>query len=72
MMPSKQLRDAPFARLLAAMAVAFVFGLAMATAECPALTRAFGEVKRVISLAIAKAVVAVCAPCSIPSRETAR
>ena len=51
------LKIPPVTGVVTAMAVAFVFGLAMATAECPALTRAFGEVKRVISLAIAKAVV---------------
>ena len=51
------LKIPPVMDVVTAIAVAFVFGLAMATVECPALTRAFGEVKRVISLAIAKAVV---------------
>jgi Na+/H+-dicarboxylate symporter len=51
------LKIPPVMDVVAAIAVAFVFGLAMATVECPALTRAFGEIKRVISLAIAKAVV---------------
>ena len=51
------LKIPPVMDVVTAIAVAFVFGLAMATVECPALTRAFGEIKRVISLAIAKAVV---------------
>ena len=47
----------PVASVMTAMAVAFVFGLAMASVECPGLARGFGEVKRVVTVAIGKAVV---------------
>ena len=51
------LRIPPVVDVVTAMAVAFVFGLAMASVECPALARAFGEIRRVVSVAIAKTVV---------------
>lgn len=47
----------PVMNVVTAMAAASVFGLAMAAMKCPALERAFGEIKNVVSLAIAKAVV---------------
>jgi Na+/H+-dicarboxylate symporter len=51
------LKIPPIMSVVTATAVAFVFGLSMATTECPALVRAFGEVKRIVSNAIAKSVV---------------
>ena len=47
----------PAMGVVTAMAIAFVLGLAMATMECPVLTRGFAELKEVVSLAIGKAVV---------------
>ena len=47
----------PVMGVVTAMALAFVLGLAMSTMECPTLTRVFAELKEVVSLAIAKAVV---------------
>ena len=47
----------PLTGVVTAMALAFVTGLAMATLECPVLMRAFDEFKRVVTLAIGKAVV---------------
>lgn len=51
------LKIPPLTDVISAMAVAFVFGLAMASLDCPVLTRAFDEAKRVVTLAIGKAVV---------------
>ena len=51
------LKIPPLADVISAMAVAFIFGLAMASLDCPVLTRAFDEAKRVVVLAIGKAVV---------------
>lgn len=51
------LKIPPLTDVISAMAVAFVFGLAMASLDCPVLTRAFDEAKRVVVLAIGKAVV---------------
>lgn len=51
------LKIPPVMGVVTAMSVAFVFGLAMATVECPSLMRAFDEIKRVIMHAVAKAVV---------------
>ena len=56
------LRIPPVVDVVTAMAVAFVFGLAMASVECPALARAFGEIRRVVSVAIAKTVVPLLPP----------
>ena len=51
------LKIPPLTDVISAMAVAFIFGLAMASLDCPVLTRAFDEAKRVVALAIGKAVV---------------
>lgn len=51
------LKIPPLTDVISAMAVAFIFGLAMASLDCPVLTRAFDEAKRVVTLAIGKAVV---------------
>lgn len=51
------LKIPPLTGVISALAVAFVFGLAMASLDCPVLTRAFDEAKRVVTLAIGKAVV---------------
>lgn len=47
----------PVMSVVTATAVAFVFGLSMAVNECPAMMRAFGEIRRIVSHAIAKSVV---------------
>lgn len=47
----------PVMDVVSATALAFVFGLAMASMDSPALMRAFGEVKAVVSRTIRKAVV---------------
>lgn len=51
------LKIPPLTDVISAMAVAFIFGLAMASLDCPVLTRAFDEAKRVVALAIGKTVV---------------
>lgn len=47
----------PVMSVITAMAVAFIFGLAMASMRCKALTWAFTDIKGVVTLAIGKAVV---------------
>ncbi len=52
----------PAMGVVTAMALAFVFGLAMSAMECPALTRGFAELKKVVARAIGKVVVPLLPP----------
>ena len=47
----------PVTGVVSAMTLAFVLGLAMSSVECGALTRAFAELKRVVSFATGRALV---------------
>lgn len=55
--PYFKLAIPPVTALTTAMAISFVFGLAMTVVKCEVLSRAFDEAKSAVSLAISRAVV---------------